>query len=297
MKKTLELFNDVDSNMNFGISRCCTDLMSKLKLLIKDVKLRQEGAFFQLVGETKTINGDIIRLEYEFEATSFEEATKIFKSYKTKIFTTGFKVWMACWKMANLYRFPTFTCNMISLMSLFNKGDKKSKFYSVKEKREFYDDIKRLSKTKLKVFKTVRVNKKETREWIMVPILEILGGTGDPYPKKLRIQILNQLFIKKFIPTIFRNETLSLHSRDIYPAFLDQNRAAQLSWGNMPIQKNWNDLFVEHDFEKTARTNISVAKHKIIKKYNHYKDNNIIKDFFITDYGITLIPKKQKNLG
>ena len=83
MKKIPELFNDVDSNINFGISRSYTDLMSKLKLLIREAKLRQEGAFFQVVGEIKTINNDIVRLEYEFEASSLEEAITIFDNYKT----------------------------------------------------------------------------------------------------------------------------------------------------------------------------------------------------------------------
>ena len=268
------LFKNIDLKKDFGIARAYTDIMTKLYLILKNSILDTTNLPFKVISELKTTNGLIIKLKYILESLNIENAQEEFYKYKTKIYTTGFQTWIAYWLMANLQGATEFMCPMTDIMNLLKSENRKFKYFSVKEKKEFYEDTKRCSKTEFKICKISG----KTEKWIETPILSILGGEkikGDSYPKNIAIRVLSpnifEIF-EKFTPTILKIGTLKLHPKDYALAIIFQNRASQRGWGNKNIKFDWSFLFSACNYDCTLKSNSRMAKVIMRKKLKRIKN-------------------------
>ncbi len=303
-KSTQSLFENLDSDENFGIVNCISNSLYHLEELLKNIVLNNlHDNFYEAKGSMKNSQGEAISLSYSFQSTSKEEAEKILVEYKTTMKTKGLKVWLSYWLMANKRGRFEYTCPLIEVMKLIADEDRES-FFSVKEKEEYWALTKMLEMTKLSRERKIkkRGTGTEVIQWIEQPLVEILGGEKemteeDKYPTAVSLRVLApkmDMDKKGFAPHIYNNNTLLLSPSDVFLAFKLQSRASQRKKGNCDIHVDWDFIFEAGNLEKTAISNQRGAKAKARKKMDRLQENKIIEKWDEELMGVCVTPNKQK---
>lgn len=283
-KKSGCLFNNVEGEDQFGISRQITDSMTHLNKLLEVASLKHlYDNLYEAKGEMRTSKGEGISLVFSFPANSREEAEKTLKEYKKIMIGKGLKIWMAHWGIANEYGRTEYSCPMINVMKLIAEDGRKFHF-SVKEKQEHWAITKILGMTKVcREYSTrKRGTDKFSTVWYEQPLIEILGGereadNKDKYPQLIIVRVLNPgPNMKGFVPAVLNKATYKIPSTHAMLAFAIQNRASQMNRGQKELNFNWEFLFELGNIRGTARSNLRKARADIRKKMARIKDEKII---------------------
>ncbi len=289
------LFNFVNLDETFGISREMTDSVSYLKELINNATIEQydDGSFF-IKGKEKDSYGEHILVKYELITSSENEAKRLFKRYKKRMHEKGLTIWMAHWKIANEQGNIEGQVKMIDVMKECSDEDRTSSF-SVKEKKDHWSDTLMVSRTTISKERVITKKgcKKDSTLWIEQPLLEILGGEKeiDDFPTIIARRLLRQHDNVKFFPAIFKNTTLQLHPSDVNLAFYIQNRASQ--YQEKKLKLDWPLLLELGNLEKTYISNPRVAKKEIRNKMRRFVERGILENWEETAVQIWVTPSPQ----
>jgi hypothetical protein len=95
-------FRNIDVSEEFGVSRFLTDRIAYLSRLLEKMSLEYvEDCMWILVSEIKDSRNNSIRLEHRFQATTLEEAERLYAKISSQLAGIELKIWLACWKVAN----------------------------------------------------------------------------------------------------------------------------------------------------------------------------------------------------
>lgn len=294
------LFNSVNNEMNFGMSRVLTDSIYYLSPLLRDAKLNNiHENLYEAKGSIQNSKNETISIVYNFNANSNEEACLTFNNYKNIMINKGLKIWMAYWKMANEMGRLEYSCSMIDIMKHLCDEDRKS-FFSVKEKEEHWAITKMLSMTKLTREKQVkkRGSAGTLTRWVEQPLVEIVGGeketeSPDKYPTTIAVRVLAPT-PKAYPAALYANSTLTLNPNDAYLAFMIQTRANQRGRGEKSLLFYWDFLFEAGNLQATAESKKAVAKAQTRKKMDRFKKDQIIEGWNEELLGVSVKPKSKK---
>lgn len=277
-------YRNIDASREFGVSRFVADRIYYLPKLLENIKLTfiQDSSYL-VSAESKDSNGNSIKLEHRFKATSEEEATKLYEKLYPQLAGIQLKIWLACWRLGDELRRYMYTCQLTDIMKIVHPD--RSGYFSVSEKTEFFEHLKSLEQTKI-LFSKPKHNsgkKKDLYQTTEIPLLQIisrLGGEEDKYPQQITISIMN-LYPHPgkmaFLGTAFKHKTLELHADDTQLATWIQTRKGQ--------RPEENRIVVERDFliklsrlQKTDSKNKTVANKKLILKLQRLAVTGIIKE-------------------
>lgn len=300
-KLTVTLFNEVDSNSNFGIERFMTDSIYHLESLLKKMELTHiHSTVYEAIGVTSNSKEEEIKLSYTFQANSGEEANKLLDEYKKIMATRGLKIWMAHWQMANEFGKLEYTCPMIEVMKRMAEEERQACF-STKEKEGHWAITRMLGNSKLRRERKIskRGTGKKVVQWIEQTLLEILGGEKEldaeiKYPTLVSVRVFVPMAGKGFVPAIYRITTNRLSPSDVFIAFKIQTRAAQRGYGTKTLRLDWEFLFEAGNLQATAISKRAVAKAQTRKKMDRLKESKIIEKWEENLLGMDITPKQQK---
>lgn len=277
------LFKNMDQEKYFGVTKILLDRAYHLPELLKEATVRHiSGNDYEIKASIKQGSG-AIGLEYDFTASSTEEANLIFEDYKNRMQGEAQKVWLAFWKTANEKKLFHYGASLTEIMSKLS--DENREFYfSTKEKVNFWLNAKLLSRTKLTIECDVKSRGKKTQR-LNVPhrMLEITAKLSDieenNYPNEMAVSVLDPLNFKEKsnIAASIANSTLKLHPTEIVLALSLQARGAQRKGKDAMIWKE-GDLIEQANLSATADKNKSVARARLKAKLENYKDAGIIEN-------------------
>ena len=90
-------YRNIDSLEEFGVSRFLTDRMAYLSRLLEKMSLEYvEDCMWVLVSEVKDSRNNSIRLEHRFQATTLEEAERLYAKISSQLAGVELKIWLAC---------------------------------------------------------------------------------------------------------------------------------------------------------------------------------------------------------
>lgn len=304
-----KLFREVDHEKNFGISRIETDPLIRLPDLLDSMKALRIGENeFKARGEVKNSKGLNVILEFEFRATSQEDADVIITAYKKMMIKRGLQVFLAYWKTANEQGRACFECSISEVMNQCASKNRKS-YFNNEERTEFWAITRSLASTKLKLEWPARKSPGRPRkrkdgnrismvEWVEQPLIQIFGGgreLGEECPVRISVTLLSKESAeRRFVPSIYTNETLRLHPSDTYFAVYIQSRATQRGNGTKKLSFDWDFAFRVANVEGTARANRRAAKAKVRKKLGTFRKEAIIEDWSESPATVHIIPQKTK---
>jgi hypothetical protein len=151
-------YRNIDSLEEFGVSRFLTDRMAYLSRLLEKMSLEYvEDCMWVLVSEVKDSRNNSIRLEHRFQATTLEEAERLYAKISSQLAGVELKIWLACWKVANEQRCSSFTCRLTDLMNV--AYPETLSFFSTADKITFFIHLRNLESTKF-LFSTPSCNEK-----------------------------------------------------------------------------------------------------------------------------------------
>ncbi len=280
LESNIQLFKNIDHDDNFGISYGNANVMYYLSGLIDNEPLHEYADNWKAKGSTVDSYGRKINLEYDFKASSKEDAVRVVKEYKDMMTTKGIQTWMAYWKIANVSGRPEFTCPLIAIMKCLSIETRKNRF-DPEERQRFWNITKTLQKTRISMERYVRTDAKGKKimQWIEQPLIEILGGekeeeASEKYPLTISVRIRSaQLGSKEFAPALYKNEILKLNPNDAYLAFALSTRYGQKKESS---DFDWDYIFGLGGLQGTAKTNPREAKIKARKKLTRLKKANIL---------------------
>ncbi len=282
------LFNDIDNDHFFGITRQFIDQICYLPQLLKESVLRHvSGNNYEIYSkiEVKRKLVGSIGLVYDFTARSMEEAILLEKDYKERMLGEAARVLLAYWKRANqkkTFRFVDRLCNVMSEIS----DEKRAMYFSTKEKTEFWLNTGMLTRTKLIIECAVRMRRsKKTRIFnIFYYMLDVKSYTGcsseSNYPNEVSITVLDALQFQEnsSIATALTNSTLKLRPGEIMLALTLQIKGSQKNGSAVSSFKERDLIDLAH-LSKTARSNMRMAKFRLIKKIEFFASNGIIAQY------------------
>lgn len=278
-KTKLKLFKDINEETELGVSRIMSDRVYHLHKLLEKLELSIEKANnYSLRAEADSSSG-IIGLEYFFIASSDQEAQKIASMFKEKLVGGGERLWLACWDVAIEAGALTFE---VDTMDLYRKchPDRKAN-PSSEERKDFFNLIRLLEKTKLLFTRKIRKCKKPPIT-LELPILFIRSSTDNSkgWPRRLNLQVLMPEVEDSmaFIATPIQKNTLRLMPKDIHLATMLQTKRSQHPSENT-ISFTLKDLIEGGGLLKTYNVNSAEAKKLLRAKLSRFKVLGIIKSF------------------
>lgn len=286
------LFKGVNYPEEIGVSRLLWDRIYHLPKLLEKLELIHIGHnSFQLRAEENTSAG-VVGLEYFFEASNDEEASKIASIFKCKIVGVGEHLLLACWDFANHKASWIFEVNTIDL---FRKCYPLRKAHpNGEERKDFFNLIRLLERTKL--FLT-REKKKKVSVTYELPILQIYSFerslTLNGWPRRLKLQVIpSAVFEDKmtFLAAPISKSTLDLDIHYIHLANMIQIRRAQCNAAES-ISFSLGDLLIGARLVNTANIRLTEAKKLLFSKLVRIKSLGII-----TDYSCQLLSNLQEKI-
>ena len=145
---TPTFYRNIDTSEEFGVSRFVADRVYYLPKLLENASLTFiQDTSYLVSAESKDPNGNSIKLEHRFKATSESEAHNLYEKIYYQLAGVQLKIWLACWRLGDELRRYSYTCQLIDLMKIAYP-ERKGRF-SVSDRTEFYDHLKSLEQTKL----------------------------------------------------------------------------------------------------------------------------------------------------
>lgn len=266
-------YKGINPEESFGVERFLLDRFYYLPNLLDDTKLTHTSGINYLVSsEQKDRSGNSIKLEHRFQATSEQEAVKLYEKISKRLAGVQQKIWLACWSLGNKLKKFTYTCQLTDLMYL--TYPERNGYFSVSDKIEFYEHLKSLEQTRFVFSKPYKKGnrKKELRISYNIPLLSIPFqlGEGDKYPQQITLSIRSfdpdPVHEKiSYVGAEIKHKTLELHADDMQLATWVQTRKAQRQKEEF-IEVDLEFLFKLAGLERTAATNKGEAKRLLKKK-------------------------------
>lgn len=237
---------------------------------------------YLISSEQKDSTGNSIRLEHRFQATSEEEAQKLYEKISKKLAGVQQKIWLACWQLGNHLKKFTYNCDLTDLMKLTYPD--RNGYFSVSDKIEFYEHLKSLEQTRFVFSKPYKKgkSKKDLRISYTIPLLSIPVqlGEGHQYPQciTLSIRAFDPDPVNERIAHVgaeIKHKTLELHSDDTQLATWIQTRKSQRQ-KEESIEVDLNFLFKLAGLERTCKSNRSEARRLLKNKLQRYVEKGII---------------------
>ena len=277
-------YRNIDPSEEFGVSRFLTDRMAYLSRLLERMSLEYvEDCLWILGSEIKDSRNNSIRLEHRFRATSPEEAERLYSKISSQLAGIELKIWLACWRVANELRSPTFTCRLSRVMNAAHPGTCSS--FSTADKTTFFVHLKSLENTKF-LFTTPCGTKrgKALIRTIEIPLLRVIARVGHEvgrYPEQLTVSLMNlDVDVGKmaYVGAAFKNRTLELHSDDTQLATWVQTRKSQRR-GESVLQVGLGFLLAQGGLARTAISNKRHAKRLLKNKLQRLQEKGVICSF------------------
>lgn len=274
-------YRNINVTEEFGVSRFLTDRMAYLSRLLERVNLEYlEDTVWVLVSEIRDSRNNSVRLEHRFQATSLEEAERLYTKISTQLAGIELKIWLACWKVANVVRRSTFSCRLTAVMDA--AYPKTHSFFSTADKVTFFTHLKNLERTKF-LFSMPCGNKrgKPLSQTIEIPLLRIVAHVGQEngrYPERLTLSLMNldtDVGKMAHVGAAFKNRTLELHPDDTQLATWIQTRKSQRK-GESVLQVDLEFLFTQGGLSRTAHSNRRHAKRLLMKKLQRLREKGLI---------------------
>lgn len=277
-------YRNIDLSEEFGVSRFLTDRMAYLSRLLEKVSLEYvQDCMWILVSEIKDSRNNSIRLEHRFQATSFQEAEKLYSKIASQLAGIELKIWLACWRVANDFRRLSFNCRLSKLMKVAYPETLSS--FSTADKTTFFIHLRNLENTKFLFTTAYKVKKGRLLcQTIEIPLLRVIahvGHQGGKFPEQISISLMDpDLDVGKmlFVGAAFKNRTLELHADDTQLATWVQTRKSQRK-GESLIQVDLDFLFVQGGLARTALSNRRHAKKLLQNKLRRLQDKGVICSF------------------
>ncbi len=277
-------YKNIDPLQEFGVSRFVADRMYYFPKLLENMTLTFiQDSTYLISAESKDPNGNSIKLEHRFKATTEGEACKLYEKCCQQLAGIQLKIWLACWRLGDQMRRYTYNCRLIDLMKIVYPERKG--FFSVSDKTAFYEHLKSLEQTKI-LFSKPKNNakgRKDLYQTFEIPLLQILSKLGieeGKYPQEVTISIMN-LFPNPgkmaFLGTPFKHGTLELHADDTQLATWIQTRKGQRPDEEFIVMER-EFLINLSSLQRSNETNKAAANQKLIKKLQRLADKGIIKE-------------------
>lgn len=277
-------YKNINPEVAFGVERFVIDRMYHLPKLLEEVSLTHiSDSIYIISSEQKDSSGNSIKLEHRFQATTKEEAAKLYEKISQKLAGVQQKIWLACWRLGNQLKLFTYTCDLTDLMKL--TYPERNGYFSVLDKLDFYENLKSIEQTKFVFSKPYTKGKKKLVLSYTIPMLSIPVqlGENDKYPQKITISLkaFNPYPSSEKILNVaaeIKHKTLELHADDTQLATWIQVRKSQRQKEEY-LQVNLSFLLKLAGLERTALSNKSEAKKLLRKKLQRYADKGIIVSF------------------
>ncbi|MBX9744352.1 MAG: hypothetical protein K2X08_03980 [Chlamydiales bacterium] len=284
-------YKNIDPAKEFGVSRFVADRVYHLPKLLENITLSFiQNNTYLIHAESKDPNGNSIRLEHRFKATSAEEAEKLYENINSQLTGVQLKIWLACWKLGDELRRYTYTCQLVDLMKI--TYSERSGYFSVSEKTEFYEHLKSLEQTKFVFTKPKYGSNKQTKSTskkkdhyvsFEIPLLQIVSRIDNEegkakYPQQITVSIMN-LFPHPgkmaFVGAPFKRKTLELHADDTQLATWIQTRKAQRPDEKfITIERGY--LIQLASLQRSDAANKTSANQKLLRKLQRIAAKGII---------------------
>jgi hypothetical protein len=278
-----QFYQNIDSAQEFGVSRFLADRMAYLSRLLENTVLTHiQDSTYLVSAEIKDRNGNALKLEHRFKATTGAEAQKIYEKISSQLAGTQQKIWLACWRLANELCRYTYTCQLTDLMKITYPN--RDSYFSVSERTEFFEHLKGLEQTKI-LFSIPEINskrKKALRKTFEIHLLEIrerLGGEEDKYPQQITLSIMNHLpnpGKMAFVGTAFKHQTLELHADDTALATWIQTIKSQRKEDTLQVERDF--LIQLAGLQKTDQSNKTVANRQLVAKLTRLVEKGILEE-------------------
>jgi hypothetical protein len=275
-------YRNVDPSEEFGVSRFLTDRMAYLSRLLEKMTLEfVQDCMWVLASEVKDSRNNSIRLEHRFQATSAEEAARLYNKISLQLAGIELKIWLACWKVANILRRSSFTCQLTELMNV--TYPKNGSFFSTSDKITFFMHLRNLEDTRF-LFSTPCGKKKSMYQTIEIPLLRVIAHVShenNKYPQQLSLSVIDldpDLGKMAYVGAAFKNRTLELHSDDTQLATWIQTRKSQRKDEHF-IEADLDFLFSHGGLAKTASSNRRHAKKLLKNKLQRLQEKGVICSF------------------
>ena len=203
-----------------------------------------------------------IDLEYNFLASSQEEAERIAESYKDTLRKGGLKALLCYWKKASDTGLVTYSCPLREVMEL--SSPKRNSYYNMEERKRFWALTRILENTKMVIPFQQKKNNKKVIVRAEHRLLEVLGRSveeEDGCPIEVKVRLVDPAVFedKTQIATAIANNILTLDENDILLGFSLEVRASQRrDFDTIRVDNNY--LLEKGNLSKTAETNPRVAK-------------------------------------
>lgn len=280
-------YKGIDPDIGFGVERFVLDRMYYLPKLLQDTILTHlSGINYLVSSEQKDSSGNSITLEHRFQATTEEEAKRLYEKISAKLSGVQQKIWLACWRLGNHLKKFTYDCELTDIMKF--TYPERNVYFSVADKIDFYEHLKSLEQTRFVLSKPYRKpgnSKKDLRISYTIPLLTIPVhfGEAERYPQRITLSIraFDPEPIHEKIAHVgaeIRHKTLELHADDTQLATWLQARGNQRQKNGI-IELDLDFLFTLAGLKKTASSNKSEAKKLLRKKLQRYVHKGIILSF------------------
>ncbi len=289
-KKSLPslLFKNISSTDEFGVERFILDRVYYLPHLIEEIQLSHlNGTKYIAQSEQKDSSGNSIRFEYRFQATSEDEARKLFNTMVMNQTGIWQKIWLACWFLGNKKRKFSYSCSLTELM--YTTYPNRKSYFSISDKVEFYEHVKSIEQTCFIFSKPLKKSQKTKAKIISykIPLIQITEETRktskEKYPEQITISL------RPFEPepqdekiyhvgAAIKNKTLDLHADDVFLAEWIQIRKGQRQGHNF-ITLDREHLMKLSGLQKTNASNKSVANKQLTNKLKRLYEEGILKDY------------------
>ena len=277
-------YRNIDVSEEFGVSRFLTDRMAYLSRLLEKMLLNYlDDCMWVLFSEIRDSRNNSIRLEHRFQATSLEEAERLYTKISSQLAGIELKIWLACWKVANMLRRSVFTCRLTEVMNV--AYPETASCFSTADKTTFFNHLKNLERTKF-LFSTpcgARRGRAMSKT-IEIPLLHIVAHVGrenGTYPDRLTLSLMNldeDVGKMAHVGAAFKNRTLELHPDDTQLATWIQTRKSQRR-GESVLQVELEFLFTQGGLARTALSNRRHAKKLLKKKLQRLQETGVICSF------------------
>jgi hypothetical protein len=276
-------YKGINPQEGFGVERFVLDRVYYLPKLLEETQLTHiSGTNYLISSEQKDRSGNSIKLEHRFQATSQEEAIKLYEKISNQLSGVQQKIWLACWGIGNKLKKFIYTCQFTDLMHL--TYPERNGYFSVSDKTEFYEHLKSLEQTRFVFSKPYKkgTRKKDLRISYTIPLLSIPVqlGEGDQYPQQITLSIrpFNPDPVHEKIYHVgaeIKHRTLELHADDTQLATWIQVRKGQRQKEEF-IEVDLGFMFKLAGLDRTAQTNKWEAKKLLRKKLQRYVDKGIL---------------------
>jgi len=276
---------NIDCTKGFGVTRDMLDRIQYLPELIKSTELypvKEEGKTYACYAKTPTSCMGEVVLEYKFQANSDSAAIKEHERFQ-KDFAAALKLLMAFWSAANKSgAFSPIDVRLTGILKQMSKPTRKSSI-SVKEKRYYWQQTKRLESTKI----TFWIKSKELA--VDMPLLKIDGSSQSElkkqrdYPDRISFTVLDPTLLQErsYRLGAISNGTLLLPLEDMFFALALQARAAQRKKAKKTTSSRFDKEFLYKigGLLKTKKSNERQAKQHLLKKINRAQKAGFISSF------------------